>query len=162
MADKENHFSKNTLRNEEQEKPPASKKAIKSKKAKKEIKSTSKSKTLSQRFAFLKDERVHKVTGLFLLILAFYLMVAFISYLQTWKLDDHLFSRSFSSLLFDKTLVIENWMGRMGAFLFVPVYKEMVRHYLISFWTTIAGDRIKTISQYQASPIRSYIQIFVF
>ena len=43
---------------------------------------------------FLGDERTHKVFGLFLVLGAFYLVVAFTSFLFTWRIDQDLTSRS--------------------------------------------------------------------
>jgi len=119
MADAENKFKKNTLKNEEKESPAPEKKAIKTKKAKepKETKAEPKPKHNVARFAFLKDERLHKVTGLFFLILAVYLLLAFVSYLLTWQIDDSHVSRSASYAIFNNEDKISNWMGGMGAYI---------------------------------------------
>ena len=63
MADAENKFKKNTLKNEEKESPAPEKKATKTKKVKesKETKAEPKPQNNVERFAFLKDERFHKV-----------------------------------------------------------------------------------------------------
>jgi len=37
--------------------------------------------------SFLKDERLHKSIGLLLILFSFYLLIAFTSYLFTWKVD---------------------------------------------------------------------------
>ena len=118
MADVKDKFKKNTLKNEEQtntetEKPEKKKSnpKVKSKKT------TVKVEAAPERFAFLKDERFHKVMGLFFLLASVYLFLAFTSYLISWKTDDNIFSRSFTSFLFDNSVIPENWMGRMGSFL---------------------------------------------
>ncbi|HNW98957.1 MAG TPA: DNA translocase FtsK [Bacteroidales bacterium] len=118
MADVKDKFKKNTLKNEEQtntetEKPEKKKNnpKVKSKKT------TVKVEAAPERFAFLKDERFHKVMGLFFLLASVYLFLAFTSYLISWKTDDNIFSRSFTSFLFDNSVIPENWMGRMGSFL---------------------------------------------
>lgn len=55
--------------------------------------------------------------GLFLLFLSIFLFVAFVSYLFTWKADqDKVLSFSWK-IIFSKDALVENTMGRMGAFL---------------------------------------------
>lgn len=50
-----------------------------------------------------------------ILLLAVYLFIAFVSYLFTWKVDqDQVFDFQWR-LLFDESLVVENWLGRFGA-----------------------------------------------
>jgi len=119
MADAENKFKKNTLKEEEKESPAPEKKAVKTKKAKepKEPKAEPKPKQKVERFTFLKDERFHKVAGLFFLILAVYLLLAFVSYLLTWEIDDSHVSRSASDAIFNNEDKISNWMGGMGAYI---------------------------------------------
>lgn len=65
---------------------------------------------------FLKNEKTHKITGLFLILLSFYLLIAFTSYLFSWKSDDNIFSISIGNALIDDKIVSENWMGKFGAF----------------------------------------------
>ena len=121
MADSENKFKKNTLKNEEQESTVPEKKATKTRKVKEprepKVKVSTDQDPLSNRFAFLKDERFHKVAGLFFLMLSFYLFIAFVSYILTWETDDNLFSRPVADLIFNNSIPTENWMGRMGAFI---------------------------------------------
>ena len=57
----------------------------------------------------VKDERTHKITGAVLILLAFFLFVAFASYLFTWKTDmnvvfNHGISPLFSSVKTSKFL----------------------------------------------------------
>ncbi len=115
MADLENQFKKNTLKNEEKISPTPEKKATKTRKAK-ENKSEPKETVFSESVIFYKDERFRKVAGLFFLIFSFYLLAAFVSYLFTWQNDDNIFSRPASDLIFDNSVAAENWMGRMGAY----------------------------------------------
>jgi len=119
MADTINRFNKNTLKNEEKEQEPIpvpEKKAPKPKKVK-EKKVEQKEEASTNHFAFFKDERLHKVVGLFFLVFSFYILMAFISYLLTWQADDNYFSRAASDFIFDNPTHAENWMGRMGAFI---------------------------------------------
>ena len=62
-----------------------------------------------------KDERIPKIIGMALLLLAAYLFVAFISYIFTWKEDQDKVLRFSWSLLLESDLSVENWLGRLGA-----------------------------------------------
>jgi len=79
--------------------------------------------------AFLADERVHKVGGLFLVLAAIYLLVAFTSYLVTWRIDQDLMSRPWSEI-FSPAVQAENWLGKLGA---------LVGHQFIYKWFGIAA-----------------------
>jgi S-DNA-T family DNA segregation ATPase FtsK/SpoIIIE len=62
------------------------------------------------------SERVSKLFGVFLLFLSFYLFIAFTSYFFTWK-NDHDVVFRFSWDVFFDDLPVDNWLGRLGAFL---------------------------------------------
>ena len=68
-------------------------------------------------FAFVRDERFKKITGVFLMLCAFYFVIAFTSYLFTWQNDqDKADSYSFFGLVFSSAeLTVENWLGKLGA-----------------------------------------------
>jgi S-DNA-T family DNA segregation ATPase FtsK/SpoIIIE len=126
MAKKEDFPLKNTYREqvsdsydvkEDFEKPKKEKKAPSQKNnTPKEKKPVKISNPLSGIKGFVKNEKTHKITGLFLILFSFYLLIAFTSYLFSWKTDDNLFSLSIGSALIDDKLVSENWMGKFGAF----------------------------------------------
>src|ERR1035437_4944248 len=66
---------------------------------------------------FFKDERLHRVAGLALILASIYLLVAFTSFLFTWKTDQDKVMGSWSALFFpnDETPVvsgtsIDNWL----------------------------------------------------
>ncbi|HOY06485.1 MAG TPA: DNA translocase FtsK 4TM domain-containing protein [Saprospiraceae bacterium] len=60
-------------------------------------------------------ERVSKLFGIFFLFLSFYLFIAFTSYFFTWK-NDHDIVFRFSWDVFWDDLPVDNWLGRLGAF----------------------------------------------
>ena len=60
------------------------------------------------------DERVHKVGGLFLVLASVYLLVAFTSYLITWRIDQDLMARPWGEI-FSPGVQVENWLGKLGA-----------------------------------------------
>lgn len=60
------------------------------------------------------DERIPKLVGMVCLFLAFYLFIAFASYLFTWDIDqDRVLRFSWGLLLEDFQMA--NWLGRLGA-----------------------------------------------
>jgi len=48
---------------------------------------------------FVQSERTHKITGLFLLLISVYLLIAFTSYFFTWKNDQSLVNGSWFDLI---------------------------------------------------------------
>ncbi len=78
---------------------------------------------------FLADRRTHKVAGLFLVLLSGYLLVAFLSYLFTWRADQDLTSRSWGALL-SREVEADNWLGKLGA---------LVSHQFIRSWFGVAA-----------------------
>ncbi len=68
-------------------------------------------------FSFVQDERMPKLMGIFLLFLAAYLTIAFISYLFTWDIDQDRVLRFSWGLFFLEDVEMANWLGRLGAIL---------------------------------------------
>ena len=61
------------------------------------------------------DERIHKITGFFLILIAIWLFIAFVSYGYTWQQDqDKVFSAG-GDFLWADDLKVENRLGRLGA-----------------------------------------------
>lgn len=63
---------------------------------------------------FLRDERVHRITGLLLILSSAYLLVAFTSFLFTWQTDQDKVMGPWGALFADDT-VVDNWLGKLGA-----------------------------------------------
>lgn len=85
-----------------------------------DIKPEKKSKsTKSSRFEsfiqFLKNDRTHQAFGIFLLTFSIFLFISFISYLFYWQNDDNLIDSSVNSILFDSSITVQNWMGKIGS-----------------------------------------------
>ncbi|MBN2746146.1 MAG: DNA translocase FtsK 4TM domain-containing protein [Bacteroidales bacterium] len=77
-----------------------------------------KKRSFNLKLDWIKDERFARVFGLILLGFSFYLLIAFVSYFINWfrfTSDDIFTNISFSRVLFDQTLVVNNWTGRLGA-----------------------------------------------
>src|SRR3954470_14800124 len=72
---------------------------------------------------FLRDERLHKVIGLAFFLSSVFLLVAFTSFLFTWKTDQDKVMGSWWQLFFPGDEVapavsgtgVENWLGKLGA-----------------------------------------------
>lgn len=64
----------------------------------------------------VKDERTHKIVGATLMLLAFFLFVAFVSYLFTWEKDASMvFNRGAAILLPSEKEKAANLLGNLGA-----------------------------------------------
>ena len=61
---------------------------------------------------FFKDERVRFTLGLFTLLFALYLVIAFVSYLFVWKSDQ---SFEWQSIFSSSAVRVDNWGGKVGA-----------------------------------------------
>jgi S-DNA-T family DNA segregation ATPase FtsK/SpoIIIE len=65
---------------------------------------------------FLADERTHKISALLLILLSFFMVVAFTSDLFTWREDQAVAGATSAwDLLFNNSLQVENWLGKLGA-----------------------------------------------
>src|SRR6056297_82920 len=60
----------------------------------------------------LNDERLKIIVGIFILFLAAFLTLAFISYFFTWKIDQ---SFQYSKVISGIDINVENWSGKAGA-----------------------------------------------
>ncbi|GAB4375644.1 MAG: DNA translocase FtsK [Salibacteraceae bacterium] len=107
---------------------------------------------------FIHDDRTRSITGIFMLMLSFVMLLAFTSYLFTWKIDqDKLFKLNWLEILLNPEIEIENWLGNFGAllshqlinngfgvssFLFVLItfllgFRILFRHDLLPLWKTL-------------------------
>jgi S-DNA-T family DNA segregation ATPase FtsK/SpoIIIE len=66
--------------------------------------------------ALARDERTWKIVGAIFLLISVFLLIAFISYLFTWKEDQDKVFRG-ASILVDDNVKVSNLLGRFGAFL---------------------------------------------
>ena len=106
---KEKLHKKNSLRDELDE--PVKKKRTPKKSKKQKSKSES-----SFNLSIFKDERTHKILGVFFFLFSLYLFLAFTSFIFSWfnwQTED--INLSLSRVLFDNTIEVQNFMGRMGA-----------------------------------------------
>lgn len=65
----------------------------------------------------VKDERTHKITGFFLILIAIWLFIAFISYGFTWQQDQDKVFNAGPDFLFADDIKVDNKLGRLGAWI---------------------------------------------
>ena len=87
-------------------------------------------KSITFKFGFFKDRRLHLTVGIFLLTASFFLITAFISYLFTGKADQSVVEAFSSTSIKESGFEIENWFGLVGA---------ISSHYFIYKWFGIAS-----------------------
>ena len=129
---------KNRIREEAPEPQEAPKRERRSRKAAPESEGR-----LARFKAFLADERTHKVVGLFLVLTSAYLLVAFTSYLFTWRIDQDITSRPWGAI-FDRTVHVENWLGKLGALTSHQFIHQWfgIAAYVFVLWSFLGGLRI--------------------
>ncbi len=91
-----------------------------------------------------KDERTHKITGLFLLLMSVFMLIAFTSYFFTWKNDQSLVSGSWFDLFRFSDKKVDNWLGKFGAILshqFMFVWFGLSA-FVLAFLSFLTGFRI--------------------
>src|SRR5687767_9574566 len=81
-------------------------------------------------FGFLKDPRLKLGAGIFLIVIAIYLFLAFLSYLFTGHADESIVKDLSQLSLLESGREIENWLGLYGA---------VTSYYFIFRWFGIAA-----------------------
>ena len=94
----------------------------------------------------VKDERIRRIAGLFLLISSFFLFISFISYFYSWfswDADDIFSQISFSRVLFDQDIQVHNIAGRLGASISQVFIKNWfgISSFFILYILTLVGLR---------------------
>ncbi len=73
-------------------------------------------KTTFKQIILLKDERAKKISGLFLVLAAVFLLLSFISFLSAWSFDQSVVAfADFSVITEINPDLVKNWMGFVGA-----------------------------------------------
>jgi len=137
MASKANRLKSEEGEENEQEKPKSSPRKSKEPKGMKA--------SLRNFRNFLADERTHKVFGLALLLLSFYLLVAFTSNLFSWKADQVVAGADSNwQLLFQNDLVVSNWLGKLGAITALQFMNNWfgITAYAIPFLLFLFGTKV--------------------
>jgi S-DNA-T family DNA segregation ATPase FtsK/SpoIIIE len=95
--------------------------------------------------AFFADERTHKVAGLMLIMISFFMTVSFVSNLFTWKADQAIAGvDSIWKLLGRTDVEVENWLGKFGAITGLRFQNQWfgICAFLIPFIIFLFGVRI--------------------
>ncbi len=79
---------------------------------------------------FLSNEKTVQITGLSFLLFSIYLLIAFSSFLFTWKIDQSKIELNTGAYFFNPDIQVENWLGKLGAW---------VSHLFISNWFGISS-----------------------
>ncbi|MBI3501810.1 MAG: DNA translocase FtsK [Bacteroidetes bacterium] len=120
---------------------------------------------------FVKDERLHRVIGLALILASVYLLVAFTSFLFTWKADQDKVMGSWRELFFSSDEVailpavqtgVENWLGKFGAVishLFIHKGFGVASYFFVAF-TFLSGFRI--LFKTSLLPLRNFFKRSAF
>src|SRR5690554_1979707 len=74
---------------------------------------------------FLSDQRTHRIGGLLIFFFCIYCLIAFTSFMFTWKADQSMLSDNWWAVLREGNYDAENWLGPLGA---------MVGHMFIHRW----------------------------
>ncbi|MCF8308992.1 MAG: DNA translocase FtsK 4TM domain-containing protein [Bacteroidales bacterium] len=125
--------NKNTFKNENQKKTASPPKKTKKKPGKK------KKAAQKQRF-----QNIKIITGIFLILFSFYLVISIISYIYQWFYfgnDDALLSMSFGEILTQPDIEHHNWAGRIGAALSYQFIHQWfgIGSLLFSFYFFVLG-----------------------
>ena len=84
-------------------------------------------------------QKSKKIVGSFLLLFSVFFTLAYISYFFTWVQDqDTVLGRGFFSYLFDSEIIqVENWLGKLGAW---------ISHYFIYRWFGVSTIILSVLS----------------
>lgn len=96
--------------------------------------------------AALTDGRFARITGFFILLLDAFLLLAFSSYLLTWKFDSNILGTNDFSFIFDSSVRIHNWTGKLGAWMahFFIQRGIGISAFILLFMLFLAGFRLMT------------------
>lgn len=94
--------------------------------------------------SLFKDERFHKIAGLFMLLLSVYLLIAFTSFLFTWKMDQDKVAGSWIGVLMQPDVTVDNWLGKFGAIVSHQFMHNWfgISSFIFSYLLFITGFRI--------------------
>ncbi|MBL4706841.1 MAG: DNA translocase FtsK [Flavobacteriales bacterium] len=80
--------------------------------------------------SFVKNEKTQQISGLLMILFSAYLLIAFTSFLFTWKEDQSKVEIPFIDYLFNSSISVENWLGKIGA---------IISHLFIFNWFGISS-----------------------
>jgi len=102
---------------------------------------------------FIRDERTFKISGMLLIVVSVFLLIAFTSYFFTWKNDQNLVCGSWFDLIFHKGNKVDNWLGKFGA---------IISHQFMYNWFGIASYTFVLLSLIPGFKILFDIELLPF
>ncbi|MBI2281293.1 MAG: DNA translocase FtsK 4TM domain-containing protein [Bacteroidetes bacterium] len=111
---------------------------------------------------FFTNEKFLKITGVTLIVFSLFCILSFASYLFTWKIDQDKLSESWSNILFNNEVILENWMGKFGGLLSHQfIYGGFgVSSFIFAFLFFLLGFRI--LFKVELFPIKKIILYSTF
>ena len=96
--------------------------------------------------AMFTDGRFARITGFFFLLAGVYLLLAFASYLMSWKFDSNILDNNSAGFIFDGSVSVHNWTGKLGAWLAHIFIKRGIgiAAFLFVFLMLLTGFRMTT------------------
>ena len=96
--------------------------------------------------ASLTDGRFARIAGFFMLLLAAFLLLAFTSYLTTWRFDSSILESRDAGFILDRGIQVQNWTGKLGAWLGHLFIKRGIgiSAYFVVLILFLAGFRLMT------------------
>ncbi len=96
--------------------------------------------------AMIKDGRFARIMGFFMLLFGTFLLLAFTSYLLSWRLDSSILDNNDASFMVDNSISVHNWTGKLGAWLAHLFIKRGIgiSAYFILLLLFVAGFRLTT------------------
>ena len=126
---------------------------VRDKKQKTKKEETSASKEPGLIANFIRDERTFKISGMLLIVVSVFLLIAFTSYFFTWKNDQNLVCGSWFDLIFHKGNKVDNWLGKFGA---------IISHQFMYNWFGIASYTFVLLSLIPGFKILFDIELLPF
>jgi DNA segregation ATPase FtsK/SpoIIIE, S-DNA-T family len=80
--------------------------------------------------SFFQNEKLHKFTGLLLLLLSVFMLISFTSFFFTWRADQDKVNSGLLNLLLSPEVKVDNWLGKFGA---------IISHQFIQKWFGISS-----------------------
>tara|TARA_B100000768_G_scaffold143839_1_gene136141 strand:- start:6802 stop:9282 length:2481 start_codon:yes stop_codon:yes gene_type:complete len=109
---------------------------------------------------FFSDERFHKTSGLFFVLISIYLFFSFTSYLFTWKYDLSIIDGKSISFVFNgEESEIQNWLGKFGAYIahrFLKIWHGVASYLFVLVFFVIG---FKSLFKYELLPIIKTLKV---
>ncbi len=108
------------------------------------------------------SEKSRQIIGLALILFSIYLLIAFVSYLFTWKIDQSKVELSLVEFLFNSDIRVENWLGKIGAITsHIFIYKWFgVASFIFVFLFFLFG--FKVLLNVSLLPLKRSLKISLF